>query len=81
MSTHRCDRYTELGPYIAWLRKINDGEYTIVVQIADHLPECADQPFETEEQALRAADVFAHQLQESICGTAASDPGSPGALA
>jgi hypothetical protein len=81
MSTHRCDRYTELGPYIAWLCKINDGEYTIVVQIADHLPECADQPFETEEQALRAADVFAHQLQESVRGTAASGLGSPSGLA
>lgn len=75
MSTHRCDRYTELGPYIAWLCKINDGEYTIVVQIADHPPECADQPFETEEQALLAADVFAHQLQESVRGTASGRAG------
>jgi hypothetical protein len=70
MSTHRCDRYTELGPYIAWLCKINDGEYNIVVQIADQPPECGDQPFETEEQALRAADVFAHQLQQSARGAA-----------
>ena len=75
MSTHRCDRYTELGPYIAWLSRIDDGEYKIVIQIADHLPECADQPFETEEQALRAADVFAHQLQQSAHG--ASSRASP----
>jgi hypothetical protein len=72
MSTHRCDRYTELGPYIAWLSKINDGQYTFVVQIADHLPECGDEPFETEEQALRAADLFAHELQQLARGTVSS---------
>ena len=30
--------HTELGPYIAWLCKINDGEYTIIVQIAEIVP-------------------------------------------
>ncbi|MGN6280662.1 hypothetical protein [Frateuria sp.] len=73
MSTHRCDRNTELGPYIAWLCKINDGEYNVVVQIADHPPESADQSFGTEEQALQAADVFARQIQKSSYG-AASGP-------
>ncbi|HEV2621846.1 MAG TPA: hypothetical protein VGU65_07145 [Frateuria sp.] len=77
MSTHRCDRYTELGPYIAWLSKINDGEYTIVIQIADHPPECADAPFETEEQALQAADVFAHQLQQSARGATLAGQAGP----
>jgi len=64
MSTHRCDRYTERGPYIAWLCKIDDGEYTITVQIPDRAPESADEFFGTEEQALRAADVLAHRLQQ-----------------
>lgn len=70
MSTHRCDRYTELGPYIAWLCKVDDGNYNVVVQIADHPPESTDETFETEEQALRAADVFAHRLQQSVLGAA-----------
>jgi hypothetical protein len=64
MSTHRCDRYTERGPYIAWLCRIDDGEYTITVQIADHELQSADAHFETEEQALQAADALAHRLQQ-----------------
>lgn len=64
MSTHRCDRYTERGPYIAWLCKIDDGEYTITVQIAERPPESADEFFATEEQALQAADMLAHRLQQ-----------------
>lgn len=64
MSTHRCDRYTERGPYIAWLCKIDDGEYAITVQIAERPPEKADEYFPTEEQALQAADALAHRLQQ-----------------
>jgi len=64
MGTHRCDRYTERGPYIAWLCKIDDGEYTVTVQIAEHPLESADQSFATEEQALQAADALAHRLQQ-----------------
>lgn len=76
MSTHRCDRYTELGPYIAWLCKIDDGQYTITVQIAERPPESADEFFATEEQALQAADVLAHRLQQQV-GDDAFRSGSP----
>jgi len=60
----RFDRYTELGPYTAWVSRPDDGEYTIAVQVSNHpLMSDDDETFETEDQALAAADGFAHRLQ------------------
>jgi len=60
----RFDRQTELGPYIAWIRKLDDSEYTFAIQIADHpLQSGDDVSFESEEDALKAADELAHRLQ------------------
>ncbi|HEU4669201.1 MAG TPA: hypothetical protein VFR91_00715 [Dyella sp.] len=61
----RFDRYTELGPYIAWIHKLDEGEYTIAVQVGNHrIENDEDDTFETEDQALEAADGLAHQLQK-----------------
>ncbi|WP_157510809.1 hypothetical protein [Frateuria sp. Soil773] len=60
----RFDRQTELGPYIAWIRKLDDSEYTVFVQVGEHpLTGDDEATFETEEDALRAADELAHRLQ------------------
>lgn len=60
----RFDRYTELGPYTAWVSRPDDGEYTIAVQVSNHLlTSDDDESFETEDQALAAADGLAHRLQ------------------
>lgn len=62
----RFDRYTELGPYIVWVSRLDNCEYTIAVQIGEHRIECDDdESFETEDQALEAADRLAHTLQTS----------------
>ncbi len=59
----RFDRQTELGPYIAWVRQLNEGEYTISVQVGQHrLEHDDDDTFETEDQALAAAEEFARRL-------------------
>jgi hypothetical protein len=62
----RFDRYTELGPYIAWVSRLDNCEYKIAIQIGEHRIESDDEEsFETEDQALAAADRFAHSLQRS----------------
>lgn len=71
----RFDRYTELGPYVAWIRQLNEGEYTVSVQVCEHrIEHDDDDTFDTEDQALGAAEGLARRLQQQTGTTTASPP-------